>query len=127
MAVLYLVVGRLLAADVSVVCESAFRRRAAEPDLRPLVGLARTVLLHCQTTEAVAFSRYVERVESGRRRPCHGDGERIALVRSGQLRLAPDLYEPPDLGIPTLRVDTTEGYAPGFEAIVAFAWRVRAP
>ena len=31
------------------------------------------------------------------------------------------LHEPLDLDVPTLRIDTTDGYRPSFEEIVAFA------
>ena len=55
------------------------------------------------------------------RRLAHFDAERIERVRPGQRRIDWSRYEPIDLAIPTLRVDTTAGYAPPWEAIVAFA------
>jgi hypothetical protein len=72
----------------------------------------------------LSIARYVARADEGNRHPGHRDHERIAEHRAGQRTPKWDYYdEPLDLAIPTLRIDTTDGYRPSFEEIVAFAKR----
>src|SRR5690348_10076935 len=66
-AIYYGVLDQLLRASVSVVTESNFHRGVAEPELRPCVARARTVLIHCQTTRDVSVRRFIERLERGER------------------------------------------------------------
>ena len=115
--VLYAVVARLLDAGVGVIVESNFGRGRAEGELRPLAARARSVLVHCETTPVEIVRRYTARAARGERHPGHLD----AAVLPDLLRnLAAGAYEPLDLGIPTLRVDTSAGYAPALAEIVAF-------
>ena len=46
-------------------------------------------------------------------------------MRSGARQIDWSLFQPLELGVPTLRVDTTDGYAPAFEEIVAFVRSAR--
>ena len=117
-AVLYAVVGRLLDADVGAVAEGNFRRGSSEEDLRPLAARARTRLVHCETGPEATIRRYAERAARGERHPGHHDGAALADLRRD---LDAGIYAPLELGVPTLRVDTTAGYAPDLEAILAFA------
>jgi len=116
--VLYAVVARLLDAGASVIVESNFSRGRAEGELRPLTARAGSVLVHCETTSVEIVRRYTARADRGERHPGHLD----AAVLPDLLRnLATDVYEPLNLDVPTIRVDTTAGYAPSFAEIVAFA------
>src|SRR5579859_1129785 len=119
LALLSDVAARLLAAGVSVLIEANYQRGLAEADLRPLAARARTVLLHCGGDVETIVRRYQARAARGERHPGHHDG--AALPRLRQL-LGTAAYEPLDLGVPLLRVDTTTAadYAPGFAEIVRF-------
>jgi hypothetical protein len=71
----------------------------------------------------VSVRRFVERLERGERHHAAiaGDRARIALLQAGQ---PVDSWEravdPVDIDVPTLRVDTTNGYTPDVDAIIAF-------
>ena len=111
----------LLRAGVGVVMEQAFQRGVAEDQVRSLVEQARAVQITCVLPPEEAVRRYVSRFARGERHAAHFDAERLERVRSGQRRIDWSRFEPLELPIPTLRVDTSAGYAPPFEAIVAFA------
>ncbi|MGH2351625.1 MAG: AAA family ATPase [Chloroflexota bacterium] len=117
MMLLYAFAGRLLEAGVGVVVESNFYRGLSEAHLRSLAERARTVEVHCQAARDVLVRRYVERAERGERHPGHHDAAAVPRLLAG---LDAGSFEPLDLGVPVLRVDTTAGYRPGFEAIVAW-------
>jgi predicted kinase len=111
---------RLLRSGTGLVMDHAFRHGLAEADLAPLVRASRACLVHCHVPPAEALERYAARFERGERHACHHDAERLARVRGGARTVDLAWYEPLDLGIPTLPVDTRSGYAPAFDAIVAF-------
>jgi hypothetical protein len=69
----------------------------------------------------VAGRRVLERHERGGAGRAAPDPERAAELRAGRLPEAWVRARPLDLGVPVLRVDTTAGYAPAFEEVVAFA------
>ncbi|MDP9371336.1 MAG: ATP-binding protein [Chloroflexota bacterium] len=128
-AIYYAVLDQLLRAGISVITESNFHRDIAERDLRPCVARARTVLIHCQTARDVSIRRFIERFERGERHRAAlaGDEERIARLRAGELPDSWERAEPVAIDVPTLRVDTTSGYAPDFDAIVSFVRSVGRP
>jgi hypothetical protein len=67
-------------------------------------------------------ARYEARALSGSRHPGHLDLERIEHHRANPGQYDWSRYESPlDIDVPTMRVDTTDGYRPGFDEIVAFA------
>ncbi|HEY7834190.1 MAG TPA: AAA family ATPase [Ktedonobacterales bacterium] len=117
-AIFNVVVPELLGAGTGLVLESNFRRGLSEDDLRPLLAGARGVLVHCAAPHDVIIARYVGRAERGERHAAHFDAEVLPELRAD---LAAERFAPLDLPIPTLRVDTTDGYAPDLEAIAAFA------
>jgi predicted kinase len=120
-AIYYELLDEFARAGVSVVTETNFQRGVSERDLRPRVARARVVLIHCQTTREVSVRRFIARFARGERHPASFDGERIARLQAGEPQDAWErAQEPVDLAVPTLRVDTTNGYAPDFAAIVAF-------
>jgi predicted kinase len=110
----------LLRAGVGVVMEQAFQRGVAEDQVRSLVEQARAVQITCVLPPEVAVRRYVARFERGERHAAHFDAERIERVRSGGRQIDWSRFAPLDLEIPTLLVDTADGYAPPFEDLVAF-------
>jgi predicted kinase len=110
---------RLLAAGVSLLIEANYQRGLAEPDLRPLLRQAGGLLILCGGDAEIILQRYQERAARGERHPGHFDREALPRVR--QL-LAAGGYEPLDLPLPLLRVDTTTPaeYVPDFATIVRF-------
>jgi len=106
-----------LRAGVSLIAEYGFARWA-EPRLRALVPLARAVLLYCDTPDEVAAQRFIARERVNPR-------ARLDILAGIVERMERGTYDwrtadPFDVGAPMLRVDTTRGYAPELDAIVAF-------
>ena len=125
--VFYSLADELLQARVGMVLDQAYRRGQAEEQLRPLLAACQTVMVHCVVPPEENVRRYIARFERGERRPVHFDHERIARVRSGALRIDWRRSEPLELAVPTLHVDTLDGYKPSFEEIVAFIRRHAPP
>ena len=106
-----------LAAGRGVVLESNFRRGASEPEIAALGTGGDARLVHCAAPPDVVVRRYQSRFAAGERHAVHLDSER----REGLTEdLATGLFEPIELGCPTLVVDTTSGYRPSLEVILAF-------
>lgn len=116
--VFYRTIGAWLRAGVSLIAECGFQRGRCESDLRPLTRLARAVIVQCDTAPEEARRRFVAR----ERADPHSRPDRLTAIIERMDRDAFDWtrFDPPDLGVPTLRVDTTDGYDPSLEAIVAF-------
>ena len=113
-------VGLLLGHGVTLVAEAAFQHKVWAPRLEPLRGIADTRVIVCSTDPTLARSRHVERgLADPERERFHGDRP-VRAARDGQ-QLPIGSYDPPDLDVPTLVVDTTDGYRPPFESIVWFA------
>ena len=82
----------------------------------PLVERSRAVAIHCETSAEILIRRYQARAHTSARHPGHLDWS--LSVFEEQARAG--LYEPLDLPIPTLRVDTSNGYQPDFAEILEF-------
>ncbi|MCY3957830.1 MAG: ATP-binding protein [Chloroflexi bacterium] len=121
--VFYALAAELARAGVGMVLDQAYNRGLAEDQLRPLLASCRTVIVHCVVPREVSVQRYMRRFERGARHAAHFDGERIALLQSGKLQIDWSLSDPLDLEVPTLLVETVDGYEPAFEEIVEFARR----
>lgn len=120
-AVFRVVLAELVGAGIGVIAESNFLRGLGERDLHPIVAQALPVLLHCRTTLDLGLRRVVERYQRGERHPCHFEGERIAELQSDGFPTSWSLAaEPLDLGVPTLEIDTSNGYRPDLDSVVSF-------
>jgi hypothetical protein len=76
--------------------------------------------VHCDVPPDLSVRRFSERARRGERHRAHDDRAHLDLIARDAT--AWDRYrEPPPLGVPLLRIDTTAGYTPSFEEIVAFA------
>jgi predicted kinase len=117
-AVLYLAVAALLESGAGAIVESNFRRGVSEPDLRPLLADSVACLVHCTADSATLQARYADRFARGERHAVHLDGDRATGLAED---LASGRFEPLDLPIPTLVVDTTDGWRPTYEEIREFA------
>jgi predicted kinase len=122
---LYAVARRLLEAGVGAILEANFHRGHSEAGLTPLLTGADAVLVHCGGDPSTIVRRFRERVERAPRHPGHHD---LDVLPRLQARLTTDIFEPLDLDVPTLRVDTTTDreYAPPFAEIVRFVREAQA-
>lgn len=117
-AVLYFVAQQVLEAPTGLIIESNFRRGVSEPELRPLLAWSAAGLIQCTAAPEVVLRRYRERHDQGDRHLAHLDADRAAALADD---LAAGRFEPLDLPIPTLVVDTTDGWRPPYEEILDFA------
>ncbi|MFF8917433.1 AAA family ATPase [Streptomyces sp. NPDC015032] len=108
----------LLKAGVTVVAEAAFQDRLWRPNLEPLTGLAHLRVIRCTTAADVARDRIAQRAKENVHRAAHGDQELLEAIATGKHSL--DSFVPISLDVPTLTVDTSDGYRPGLKAIVDF-------
>jgi adenylate kinase family enzyme len=107
-----------LRARVSLIAENSFPRDRSEPALRTLIRLARAVVIHCETSDEEARRRFLARERANPRlRP---DRLAAAIDRMEGETYPWRTFDPYDLGIPSLRVDPTDGYIPTLDAIIAF-------
>lgn len=116
------VVELLIQRGVTLVAEAAFQHHRWAPRLSALNDVARVRVINCVASTQIVQERRLRRWrnESWRRR-FHADPDPNQLA-SDQLRDAPSpRYQPIRLKLPTLVVDTSDGYRPAFDEIVAFA------
>jgi predicted kinase len=107
----------LLAAGVTTVAEAAFQDRVWRPRLAPLLPLARLRIVHCTVDPEVAFQRIIRRGAGSRVRAAHADpgpGDKEDHIRR---QLA---FDRVSVDAPWIEVDTTSGYRPGIDQVVAF-------
>jgi len=96
---------------ISVVVEAAFQNKLWAPKLKLLQETSRLSIIVCTVDPLVAQARFIARgLADPTRERFHGDKAVPA-----------EDYDPPRLSVPTLNVDTTEGYRPNMEEIVSFA------
>lgn len=107
----------LLRAGVTAVAEAAFQDRLWRPGLESLGSLARIRIVHCVVDAEVAVARQLRRREDNPLRRAHADPQpHDAATRA----LSHTMFERVTVDAPWLEVDTTDGYGPGLNAIVAF-------
>ncbi len=116
-AVLQLVARRVIEADQEALIESNFRRGLSERYLASLVASADARLVHCTAPHGVLRDRYAARFARGDRHPAHLDDARAGALEED---LRTGRFEPLELGVPTLVVDTEGEYRPPLNTIVAF-------
>lgn len=105
---------------VSVVIEAAFQHPLWFPKLTHLAEVARVALVVCTIQPELAQTRANERVLADpTRERFHGD--RVVSAVNDGVEASHRPYEPPHMDLPTLIVDTTDGYKPALDQIVAFA------
>jgi predicted kinase len=108
----------LLLAGVTTVAEAAFQDRIWRPSLTPLLGLARLRVVHCAARPEAAFDRMTRRRADSASRRAHPDPGPAG--QAGYLRLV-DGFDRLRIDAPSIEVDTTSGYRPGLDEVIAFA------
>jgi predicted kinase len=106
------VIRLLLEGAASVIAEAAFQDRVWRLGLEALLPFARLRVIRCTVSDALARRRRQDRSQDPTRR-AHADADPGVVT--------PSVFEDLSLSMPTLVVDTTDGYDPSFEDIVAFA------
>jgi predicted kinase len=106
----------LVTAGVTVVAEAAFQDANWRKGLEPLMGLARLVVVQCSVDEAVARERIERRRDTADSRRAHADSQ--LLAREDPRAFVS--FERLSMPAPSIAVDTTDGYAPELEQVVAF-------
>ncbi|MEU8222732.1 AAA family ATPase [Kribbella sp. NPDC048915] len=97
------VIGLLIGRGTTVVAEAAFQDRLWTPGLSPLLSRADLRIVHCTVPAEVALERITTRTASDPRRAAHEDAQISADAR---LRTH-NAFQPVDLPVPQLTVDTT--------------------
>lgn len=110
-AILRILQQKFVEIGVGAVLESNFLRGVSEEDLLPIVPKSRSVAIYCTTTADEALRRFEERATSGDRHPGHHDDDPDKLTEL-ERDLRSGCYDPLDLGIPYLVVDTTNDCNP---------------
>lgn len=119
LATFFDVLGLLIGRGTTVVAEAAFQDCIWRPGLTPFLGLADLRIVHCTVSADVAQARIEARAAENTLRRAHEDGHRSADT----WRRGHDTFAPITLPVPTLTVDTTNGYQPGLPDIVRFLQR----
>jgi predicted kinase len=107
-----------LHAGVSLIAEEAFSRSRAEASLQALLRQADARVIDCDTSDAEAARRYIEREQTNPHKRADVLAATIEQMAAGTYPWR--IFDAFDLGVPTLRVDTTNGYTPSLAAIVEF-------
>ena len=99
----------LLERGVTLVAEASFQHKLWAPKLEPLRDIARVRIVVCSIGAALARERHDQRGVA--------DPQRLKFHHpwpGGD-------YAPPHLDVPTLFIDTSDGYRPDLDQIVSFA------
>jgi predicted kinase len=107
----------LLGAGVTTVAEAAFQDRLWRPHLQPLRRLADIRVVHCQVTVETASARIQRRQAENPTRRAHADTHLINQQARGA---GHDGFQRVRLDVPEIEVDTSDGYRPTLDEIVAF-------
>jgi predicted kinase len=107
----------LLTAGVTTVAEAAFQDPIWRPRLAPLIPLARLRIVHCTVDPELAFQRIVRRGAASSARTAHADSGPDDTTNCIRRHLA---FDSVSLDAPQIQVDTTSGYRPRIDQVVAF-------
>jgi predicted kinase len=102
--------------NVGMVLEADFRPNDGQRLFAPFLNSIMMRQVHCTVEERELEERHLERTERGNRHPVHVDD-----LEKVKIHLEAGDFEPLRLPIPLLSVNTTDGYHPSVEKIVASA------
>jgi predicted kinase len=108
----------LIGAGVTTVAEAAFQDRLWRQGLAPLRDLARIRVVHCVVSAELAWARTLLRGKENPLRRVHADPGPEGEAKARRHHAA---FDRVSLEVPSIEVDTTAGYRPALEEIVAFA------
>lgn len=105
-------IATLLRSGVSLIADATLYRGLSEPDITTLVALADSINVHCRAADAIERFREREARSADRLAPIDS---LVARVRTDLPRTVDPLF----LDWPVIEVDTTSGYSPTMDEIVA--------
>ncbi|MBV9845238.1 MAG: AAA family ATPase [Kutzneria sp.] len=107
----------LLRAGVTTVAEAAFQDRLWRTGLAPLRSIARIRIVHCAVDAGVALQRMRRRCQENPLRRAHADP---VLGDAAAHALSHNTFHRVRMDAPWIQVDTTDGYDPELDEVVAF-------
>lgn len=113
---LYIVARRVMDAGIGVVIEANFYRDVSEQDLSSMLPLDNALLIQCEAPQDELVARYEARDKDGERHPVHDDAGKAEDLADD---LEQGIYEPLDLGIPIIRVQTSGDVDPSVAEIIS--------
>lgn len=102
----------LLRGGVTIIGDAAFQHTLWSRGLQPLLSLAEFRVIRCHAEDEVMLQRRTERLASVSTRAAHADTQLMPVAKD---------WDAIHLDVPTLDVDTTDGYRPTLEEISVFA------
>lgn len=109
-----------LKANISVVIEAAFQQKIWIEVVPHWSKLSQLQFVICVADPMLCEKRHLDRgLKDPSREYYHGD-ESVKIFRETGKISAPKPYLPPLFNFPTIRVDTTDGYAPNLAEIEKF-------
>lgn len=109
----------LLNAGVPVIIEAAFQQKLWQVVLESLLPLADVRVVRCVIEPELALQRMVRRLDQfPEQRAAHHDAQYIR-ERIGQTTPWPH-FDAISLGVPTMDVETADGYLPSLETVASF-------
>lgn len=119
--VFYGTIDYLLGRGVSLIADLSFRHGLDEAQLLARDARCRLVNIHCEASTELAQERFMARQHD---RPATQGARRVAAeMASGAFDWA--VFEPLDIPVPRLIVDTSAGYTPDLATIIAFCHEQR--
>ncbi len=113
----------LVRRGVTVIAEAAFQHQLWEPKLSLLLEVAQVRIVICDIDPKLARDRTIQRgLANPNRERFHGD-RMVQAARDG-IQLPIGDYAPPRLPVPTITVDTTDGYRPGLDEMKTFVMKI---
>lgn len=110
----------LLERQVTLVAEAAFQHKLWAPKLTSLQNISRIRVVVCAIDPTLARKRHIERGLADPQRERFHDDPAVRAAREGRA-LPIERYDPPHLDLPSLTVDTSDGYQPSLDEIVSFS------
>ena len=114
--VFFSVLELLVRAGVTTVAEAAFQDHVWRPRLESLLDPARLRIVNCVVDPDLALRRIWQRAQDNPLRRAHADP-------GPERPSGPPAFTRISLDVPSLEVDTADGYRPGLDQIVAFVNR----
>lgn len=105
----------LVSSGVTVIADAAFQDQVWRPKLEPLMALAELRIVQCYADRDVAWKRIADRASE---RNAHADGQLLAALEAGERYF--EEFDRVSMPVPSIDVDTTSGYSPSLDEIVAF-------
>ena len=111
----------LLKSGVTLVAEAAFQDWNWKRGLEPLQGIADIRIVQCTADVEAAHARNLRRFADTPTRRAHADAQGPQTLEEATKHY--ESFVRLSLPVPTITVDTTDGYDPALEEVVAFVGR----